>query len=161
MATLKNTITDAAMTDTAIILKNYISAGYIISQPPKTSVNFDTKFARMDKYYHIIVENMPEMHNLFILGSSMFRIEDVKRVQIFASRTSAINDRFLMERHILDIINANPLGMSGSGIQQAFITQFTPIITQPDQKTTDGEVEVSGIARSFALVTLQYDLKAV
>lgn len=158
LATLNNVMTGSPMGDTSIILKDYIKLGYIITQPPKTDVNFDTKFARMDKYYHVIVESMPNGLEFQELGGARFRVSDVKRIQIFASRTSAINDKFLMERHILDIINANPLGMQGSGVQQAFITNFNPIIYQKDAKTDKFEVDITTISRSFALCTLEYEL---
>lgn len=149
------------MGDTSIILKNFISDSYTIGQPPKAQVDFDTKFARMDKFNHIIVENMPKMYNKKTLGGNRFAVEDVKRIQVFCSRPSAINDRFLIETHLMDIINANPLGMQSSGVQQAFITQFSPIITQTDAKTNEGEVETTAFARSYALCTLYYDLTVV
>ena len=147
----------AFVKDPAITLKDYIDTNYIISTPAKANVNFDTKFARLDKPNHIIIENMTYKIQDQILGAGRFSFNDIKRLQILCNSRSAKNDKFLMEQHVQEIINANPLGMQSDGIQWAFITDFTPLPMDTATTINVPEVESTDVARSFALVTMHYD----
>jgi len=145
------------VTDPAISLKNYISTNYIIATPPIAQVNFDTKFSRMDKPNIIVIEKMPKTITAQNLGSTRFRYDDVKRVQIFCTGKSSINNRYLIEEHIEDIINANPLGMQADGIKHTFITEFQEISRRVDNDTSKVIVASTDVSRSFATVFLRYE----
>jgi hypothetical protein len=122
-------------------------------------INFDTKVARLDKYFHVIVEKMPYLSKFQSLGDGRYDIKDVKRVQLHTGRKSAINDLFHMEKHIEVLIGANATALSSSdGIKQMFITEFVPITPQTEENYDMTEVKSTDIARSRALVTMQYEL---
>jgi len=158
MATWQNTSSGAALAqDPSITLKNFIETGYTIGTPAKATVYFDTKFARLDKPNAIIVENMPITIRTQTLGSNREEIDNVKRVQVYCNSKSAKNHRWLIEQHILDIINTNKTGMSANGIKWAKIETFQEIVMQADGDTNTPQIASTEISRSFAMVRLRYE----
>src|SRR3990167_5756709 len=133
MAVLKNVRTGATQSDTSVGLKSFLSDNYTLSAPAKASVNFDTKMDRLEKENHIIVTRMPNTAKHELLGGGRYRYLDVKRVQVICTGHSALNNRYLIEQHLDDIINANIKGMQATyGIDEIQITNFTAINTFTD-----------------------------
>ena len=160
--TLKNSRTDAKMADTSIILMNYLKTQYQIITTPVplyVDINFDTKFARMEKHNQVIIERMPNVVTPQILGGGRFAYQDTKRIQIACSRTGAIDNGYNLERNLDDIINGNPIGMQANGVDFALISNFTPIVVRTEQQINEWEAEATEttLYRSFALATLYYN----
>lgn len=158
MAVLKNVRTGATQRDTSVDLKTFISDNYDLSAPAKTSVNFDTKMARLEKENHVIITRMPKASKHELLGGGRRRYTDVKRVQVICTGHSALNNRYLIEQELEDIINANIRGMQTTyGIDEIEITSFTAFNTFTDQQMDNLEAEAKATARSFAEVIMKYD----
>jgi len=157
MAVLKNVRTDATQRDTSIDLKTFLSANYTLSSPAAASINFDTKFERLNKPNHIIVERMPRLIKPEVLGAGRFRYEDVKRIQIICTGQSALNNRYLIEEHLDDIVNANPTGMQATyGIDELLLTNFTTIRVVTEDQLNHVQAIPTETARSFAECHMWY-----
>lgn len=124
------------------------------------NINFDTKFSRMDKLYHVIIEPMPIQSKFNGTGGSRYSVKDQKRIQILCKGFSAKDKKWKLEQQIYSMINANIRGMITDGIEEAFITDFQEIAVDSDDLMSTGlaQPKVATIARSRALVTLQYDM---
>jgi len=148
--------------DPAITLKNYISTNWAsfvsgVTPPLAATILFDTKFSRLDKANFVIIEPMPGDTESQVIGNGRYVYDDVRRIQIFCNSKTAFNDRWLMERHITNLINANMLGMQAQGIIWAMIDKFEEIRMQPEAKTNIPEIQSTSIARSFAFILLRYE----
>lgn len=151
------------MSDTSVLLLNFLKTGYqALTSPTPAYANilFDTKWSRMDKYAMVIIEKMPGNITTPILGSNRFRYEVYKRVQLLTRRNSAINDLYNLESNIETIINTNPTGQWANGIDQLFVTNFTPVLIKPgDDQILIGETidQTATLARSFAIIKMIYE----
>jgi hypothetical protein len=158
MTILLNTITNQEMPDTTITLRNHIKAKYealVNPSPPKDSVHFDTKFARLDFPNHIVVYPLrtePE-------GPNRWACQDWKAIQVYCHGNSSLDNRFKLERHIANIINGNVLGMWDNGFIEAKITEFVPL-SSPEQGLSGVEksmIQSTNVARSKATILLKYE----
>lgn len=148
--------------DPAITLKNYIQTNWDtyssgVTPPTAAKILFDTKFSRLDKANFVIIEPMPGDTESQVIGNGRYVYDDVRRIQIFCNSKSSYNDRWLMERHITNLINANMLGMQAQGIIWAMIDKFEETRMQPESKTNIPEIESTLIARSWAFILLRYE----
>lgn len=156
-------------TDPVVTLFNYLKTNWTqatgYAPPDVTKIKFDSKFGLKTGFYnYVIVERMPTKEVDLTLGRVYKRIYDNMRMQIFCQSKSAINDRWNTEMHIRSIIDANPIALRSSGIDEVSISAFEPIITdyQGDTDITKRVPATAGmwISRSKASVQLIYDLVA-
>lgn len=165
MPQLINVVLNARFSkDTTIAVKDYLTtswpAGGAMSDNTlvAANINFDTKFKRLDKNYHVIIEKMPKQSKFQGTGGARFRVTEFKRIQVFTKGHSALDKLWKIEEEIYSLINSNIRGMYADGIQKAYITEFTPIYTYADGDITKGVADPSLIGRSRAIVTLKYDM---
>src|SRR6185312_14459764 len=105
------------------------------------SVYFDDKWARADYANNVIIEQLRIEEQDQSLGKARIRYHHYFQVQIFCKGENAINNRFLIEQHIEDIINANPTAERGDGIDEMYITGWTPVKNWSDDQLTKSMVE--------------------
>lgn len=158
MAVLLNSLLDTAfVTEPAEALKTYISDNYIIGTPAKADTKFDTKFGNLSERNIIIIENIANSTKRMTLGIQRYAYNETKRVQIFCRGSTAKNNKYLIEQHIEDIINANSLGMQSYGIISVIIESFQDISTEADGDISKGKPRKETIFRSSALVRMYYE----
>lgn len=134
------------------------STGASGSLMPAAQVRFDTKFGRYDLHNMVIVEKMPVKHYEQSLGMQRFRINEVKRVQIWCDTKSSLNNRWLVEQECFRIINGNPLYLQGVGIDWIEATDLNPIPTRGMDQQADNAEREDTLARSYFLVKMIYDV---
>jgi len=152
-------------TDPAVALWTWLKSvwgtttGYTV--PASTAIKFDTKFGEQKGFLNfVIVENMPTIVKPMTLGGARYSNEEVKRIQIISTGTSAKNTKWNMERHIDSLINGNPTGMQTTyGMNEIQCGTFSEIGTgETEQKITALQPNRAfQRVRSFAEVTLKYD----
>src|SRR5689334_5519983 len=79
--------------------------------PVAAAINFDTKWSRLDKLNHVIVEKMPNQITPQTLGASRSRFTDYYRIQVYCTGFSAINNKYNIEQEIQRIIQGNVTGI--------------------------------------------------
>lgn len=151
----------AFTTDPAISIKSYISGNW--DQPstflpvPLAQVYFDTKFAKiLDN--NIIVRELNKIIDKQTLGASRFRYHHFFKVHILCKGNAAINNRYQIEQHIEDIINANPKDNT-DGFDEFFINSFLPIQIENDQLLNQLKIDtkMTTVSRSAATIEAIYD----
>ena len=164
---LNSRLGTAFTTDPSVALWTYVksiwgtSTGYTV--PANTAIKFDTKFGEVKGFYNFfVVENMPSSHKPQIIGANRFSVSEVKRIQIMCVGKSAKNVKWNMENHISSLINGNITGMQSYGIDSMILSDFTEIpTTETETIKTDLQPNVGfQKTRSFATVTLRYDLES-
>lgn len=149
--------------DPAISLMKFIKTNW--DQPvtftavPKANINFDTKWARADFANHIIIEQMTVKPEDAALGRSRIRYHHYFRVQVFCKGDSALNNRYKIEQHLEDLINANPAAERGDGFDEFMLEGWQPVPSWTDEELNKVTVNTKNTtqSRSKAIIHIIYE----
>lgn len=125
----------------------------------KSRCYFDNKWGRADIPNEIVVERVMLNDEITALGMQRIRNYDQFLIQLVTRGDNAINNLFLMQQHVEDLINGNPTAERGDGFDEFRITGWQPVKLQSDDDISASVVDTLAItmARSKALVTVIYD----
>lgn len=125
----------------------------------KSRCYFDNKWGRADLPNEIVVERVMTNDVITALGMQRIRNYDSFVIQLVARGDDAINNLFLMQQHIEDLINGNPTAERVDGFDEFRITGWQPVKTWSDDDISASIVDTLNVsmARSKALVTVIYD----
>lgn len=148
--------------DPSVSLINYIKNNWDTPTTfviPKSRCYFDNKWGRSDIPNEIVVERVATNDVITALGMQRIRNYDSFTIQLVARGDNAINNLFLMQQHIEDLINGNPTAERVDGFDEFKITGWQPVKTWSDDDISASVVDTlnTNMARSKALVTVIYD----
>lgn len=145
--------------DTTDLLKTYLYNNYNIGDPAKdTAVKFDVSFQDLSNPgFLVVVIPLTKLNIHAYAGKDRKMIEDYKRVYVMACGSENLDKHWIVEEAIYDIIDCEPEGLIGEGIEDMTITDFTPITTHSNQQLLAMIGDGSLIKASYARAKLVYD----
>lgn len=153
----------AFVQDPAISLMKFLKTNWdqpvVFTAVPKANINFDTKWARADFPNSIIIEQMNVKSEDQALGRTRIRYHHYFKIQVFCKGTSALNNRYQIEQHLEDLINANSTAERGDGFDEFGIEGWQPVQTWTDDEISKVTVTTKNTteSRSKAIVHVIYE----
>lgn len=148
--------------DFADTVKTFIYDNYdaTITGVAKADITFATDFSDLsNSRYMIIVFYINKTNVPRDVGEFAGKIiNEFYRIYVVTNGNEEKLKHTILEEHVYDLIEGNPLGLIASGIEDMTITDFQPVRNfQQDQNLLDLTADDNLMKASYARTTLMYE----